>query len=193
MQKLQSQVLDLEDLQGDSISIADFTFNDFKVDLDHITPTDKEVFEKIIPGFPGVAENKSIDKSGVVFCLKHLEENENYIANNPLYPYCLIFISFDNEVIYNVKQCKNTLDVLRSSCMMLNNDTTALRDRFAKNLSHQNKQAQLQQLWQTAIESIKGNADLSVIDSVFQPGETITPLASANQEFALVNYFVIKG
>ncbi len=193
MQKLQSQVLDLEDLQGDSISIADFTFNDFKVDLDHITPTDKEVFEKIIPGFPGVAENKSIDKSGVVFCLKHLEENENYIANNPLYPYCLIFVSFDKEVIYNVKQCKNTLDVLRSSCMMGSYDATTLRDSFAKSLSHQNKHAELQELWQTAIDNIKGNADLSVVDSVFQPGETITPLASPTQEFALVNYFVING
>src|SRR5690554_48409 len=193
MQKLQSQVLDLEDLQGDSISIADFTFNDFKVDLDHITPTDKEVFEKIIPGFPGVAENKSVDKSGVVFCLKHLEENESYIANNPLYPYCLIFVSFDKEVIYNVKQCKNTLDVLRSSCMMGSYDAATLRDSFAKSLSHQNKHAELQELWQTAIDNIKGNADLSVVDSVFQPGETITPLASPTQEFALVNYFVING
>lgn len=193
MQKLQSQVLDLEDLQGDSISIADFTFNDFKVDLDHITPTDKEVFEKIIPGFPGVAENKSVDKSGVVFCLKHLEENENYIANNPLYPYCLIFVSFDKEVIYNVKQCKNTLDVLRSSCIIGGNDITSLRDSFVKKLTHHNKQIEMQQLWQTAIESIKENADLSVVDSVFQPGETSTPLASPTQEFALVNYFVING
>lgn len=193
MQKLQSQVLDLEDLQGDSISIADFTFNDFKVDLDHLTPVDQEMFKKIIPGFPGVAENKNINENGIVFCMKHLEENENYIANNPLYPYCLIFVSFENEVIYNVKQCKNTLDVLRSSCMIGGYDTTALRKDFAKSMSHQNKQNELQELWQTAIESIKGNADLSVVDSIFKPGETITPLSSPNQEFALVNYFVING
>lgn len=193
MQKLQSQVLDLEDLQGDSISIADFTFNDFKVDLDHLTPSDKEMLQKIIPGFPGVAKNRNINESGVVFCLKHLEENENYIANNPLYPYSLIFVSFDNEVIYNVKQCKNTLDVLRSSSMMGGYNAKEFRDGFVKRLSNKNKQAELQQLWQTAIESIKGNADLSVVDSIFQPGETITPLASADQEFALVNYFVING
>lgn len=193
MQKLQSQVLDLEDLQGDSISIADFTFNDFKVDLDHLTPSDKEMLQKIIPGFPGVAKNRNINESGVVFCLKHLEENENYIANNPLYPYSLIFVSFDNEVIYNVKQCKNTLDVLRSSCMMGGDDAKELRDGFVKKLSNKNNQAELQQLWKTAIESIKGNADLSVVDSIFQPGETITPLTSPDQEFALVNYFVING
>lgn len=192
MQKLQSQVLDLEDLQGDSISIADFTFNDFKVDLDHLTPTDKEMLQKIIPGFLGVAENKSLDENGVVFCLKHLEENENYIANNPLYPYCLIFVSFDNEIIYNVKQCKNTLDVLRSSCM-IGRDSKELKNNFMKNLATKKKQTELQELWKTAIESIKGNADLSVVDSVFQPGETITPLMSADQEFALVNYFVING
>lgn len=193
MQKLQSQVLDLEDLQGDSISIADFTFNDFKVDLDHLTPSDKEMLQKIIPGFPGVAKNRNINESGVVFCLKHLEENENYIANNPLYPYSLIFVSFDNEVIYNVKQCKNTLDVLRSSCMMGGDDAKELRDGFVKKLSNKTNQAELQQLWKTAIESIKGNADLSVVDSIFQPGETITPLTSPDQEFALVNYFLING
>lgn len=193
MQKMQSQVLDLEDLQGDSISIADFTFNDFKVDLDHLTPSDKEMLKKIIPGFPGIARNNNPNESGVVFCLKHLKENEHYIANNPLYPYCLIFVSHNNEIIYNVKQCKNTLDVLRSSSMMGGYNAKEFRDGFVKRLSNKNKQAELQQLWQTAIESIKGNADLSVVDSIFQPGETITPLASVDQEFALVNYFVING
>ncbi len=193
MQKLQNQVLDLEDLQGDSISIADLTFNDFKVDLDHLTPTDKELFQKIIPGFVGVAKNKNISESGIVFCLKHLSEKENYIANNPLYPYCLVFVSFENEIIYNVKQCKNTLDILRSSCMISSDDEQALRDNFVRSLTPKKKQTEIQQLWQAAIDSIKGNADLSVVGSIFQPGETITPLSAPTQEFALVNYFIING
>lgn len=192
MKKLQLQVLDLEDLQGDSISIADFTFNDFKVDLDHLTPTDKETLQKMLPGFPAVAVNHQIAESGVVFCLKHLVENEDYITNNPLYPYCLIFVSFDKEVIFNVKQCKNSLDVLRSSCMISSNDVEQLRDNFCQQLTTKAKRQQLQELWQVAIDHIKGNADLSVVDSIFTPGETTTPLSSPTQEFALVNYFVIN-
>src|SRR5690554_114565 len=124
-----------------------------------------------------------------IFCPKtKYKKKWETLFGNPTFK-----ILYRTVVIYNVKQCKNTLDVLRSSCMMGSYDAATLRDSFAKSLSHQNKHAELQELWQTAIDNIKGNADLSVVDSVFQPGETITPLASPTQEFALVNYFVING
>ncbi len=190
LEKLQTQVIDLEDLQGDSISITDFTFNDFKVDLDHLTPTDKENLQKIIPGFAGMAKSKFEDK-GVVFCLKHTEHNEDYTANNPLYPFGLVFVSNDGEIIYNIKQSKNTLDVLRNSCMISPKENKELIDDLVKKISNKKEIQKLQDLYAVAIESIKGNADLNVLDSVFNTDETVTPIQSIDTAFSLINYFII--
>lgn len=192
LEKLQNQVVDLEDLQTHGISITDLTFNDFKVDLDHLTPTEVDQLKHLMPGFMAVAQNNSTEEKGVVFCVKHLDYEEEYIINNPLYPYCLVFVSNQGEIVYNVKQCKNTLDLLRSSCMITSYDAEELRSGFMMDIRKPAYQEHLQGLFAKVIDGIQGNADLSVASSVFEPGATVTPLAAADHQFVLINYVVIQ-
>ena len=81
LQQLKSEVLDLEDISG-GISITDFAFDDFRVELQRYAKEYPGALEKSPVGLHAVApipdELRADVKPGVVFCLK-----QNDDANNP--------------------------------------------------------------------------------------------------------------
>ena len=129
--RLKEEVLDLEDM-NDSISLTDFTLDDFRVELSHFLKEKAERLEKIPEGIYAVVPSpeckecpcekeydeaaKSIIKKGVIFCLRQKNKNADCEKINPLNPYFLVYVYDSGAVKFNFTNSKAILEVLRLLC-----------------------------------------------------------------------------
>ena len=89
-------MLDLEDISG-GISITDFAFDDFRVELQRYAKEHPGALENSPAGLHAVApipdELRSDVKPGVVFCLKQNDEGNDPRDTNPVFPYYVVYVS----------------------------------------------------------------------------------------------------
>ena len=121
--RLKNEVLDLEDM-GDSISLTDFTLDDFRTELsnfikdkDNLKNTPDGMYA-IVPStgdFPD-GDAKNIIKPGVIYCLRQKNQNSECEKVNPLNPYFLVYIYDDGAVRFNYTSAKSILEVYRLLC-----------------------------------------------------------------------------
>ena len=134
--QLKERVIDLEDLQG-GISITDLTFNDFKVDLDHLTPTELDQMSDLVRGHHAVVKSHMSEfEPGVIFCIQDSRKLEEYAEVNPLYPYYLVYVTMAGGVLFHSREPKKILDAMRTLCLQrIDNDQQLMQD-FAKSVQY---------------------------------------------------------
>ena len=126
LKRLKDEVLDLEDM-NESISLTDFTLDDFRVDLLNYLDANREKLEKapmglyaIVPALSGEHAHLSkqdlfsssqadIVKPGVIYCLKQIEDVDGAEEINPLQPYFLVYVREDGIVRFNYIHAKQVL------------------------------------------------------------------------------------
>ncbi|NJC27040.1 DEAD/DEAH box helicase [Neolewinella antarctica] len=192
LKQLKDRVVDLEDLQG-GISITDLTFNDFKVDLDHLTPTERELLDMVIPGHFAVLHNHHAElASGAIFCLRDREPEMDGAGNNPLYPYYLVYVRDDGTLLFTPRQPKRTLDALRSLSLGATQEDLA-RSRVQRELVNSEAGlARYRKLLEVALGSIQGVMEGSVVDSLANPGGTAGDSSQIKVDrLELINFYVV--
>jgi SNF2 family DNA or RNA helicase len=115
LEKLQNEVIDLEDLKT-GVSITDLGLNDFRMDLlDFIKEHD---LSKAPNGLHAVLEaNPEIGlKPGVIFVLRNRNEDIGAKSQNRLHPYYLVDIGMDGEILHSHTDIKHLLDLARNAC-----------------------------------------------------------------------------
>ncbi|MCZ7558503.1 MAG: helicase-related protein [Bacteroidia bacterium] len=124
--RLKEEVLDLEDL-GDSVSLTEFTLDDFRLDLLKYIEANKTALEDAPFGLytcvPPHADYKVIGP-GVIFCFRHEGKRDSVgeakpapsEAINPLHPYFLVYVLDDGNVRFGFAQPKQILDIYRILC-----------------------------------------------------------------------------
>ena len=131
LKRLKDEVLDLEDMT-DSISLTDFTLDDFRVELSNFLKSNQsklhdtpEGIYAIVPSPENSLESskkeyseeiKKVIKSGVIYCLRQKNANEECEKINPLNPYFLVYIREDGEVRFNYTTSKSILEIYRLLC-----------------------------------------------------------------------------
>jgi hypothetical protein len=133
LQKLQREVLDLEDME-ETISLTDFTLDDFRIELFNFIERNKQRLEDAplglyacVPSPAGEYERlyagrelsdteKDIIRPGVIFCLENKKAIPGENSVNPLEPYFLVYIRNDGTVRYNYTQAKSILEIFRTLC-----------------------------------------------------------------------------
>ena len=131
LKRLKDEVLDLEDM-ADSISLTDFTLDDFRIELSNFLKVNEEKIKNSPDGIYAVIpspENtiqpstktfdetaKKIIKPGVIFCLRQKNANEECEKINPLNPYFLVYIYEDGSKIFNFTSAKSILEIYRLLC-----------------------------------------------------------------------------
>ena len=101
LKELQDKVLDLEDI-GNSISITDLTFNDFKIELMDYMKENKGALEKSPKGIYSIVDipddlSDEVEP-GVIFLLKQVSGHDETPDRNPLSPYYIVYITDEEEV-----------------------------------------------------------------------------------------------
>jgi superfamily II DNA or RNA helicase len=133
LKKLKDEVLDLEEMD-ESISLTDFTLDDFRIELSNFLENNREKLQSapyglysVIPSPSGEYNNqldlskfssteKDIIKPGVVYCLKQIGDTKENESVNPLQPYFLVYIRDDGTVRYNYTNAKQILEIYRLMC-----------------------------------------------------------------------------
>jgi len=127
--RLKDEVLDLEDL-GDSVSLTEFTLDDFRLELLKYIEANKEKLENAPFGLYAVVppnpEYKVI-APGVIFCFKQETDPDIDVPKpketadpnksiNPLQPYFLVYVLDDGNVRFTFAHPKQILDIYRILC-----------------------------------------------------------------------------
>jgi len=205
---LKEEIPDLEDM-NESITLADFTLEDFRRDLLQYLHANREELEKAPLGMfslvsghdPAETQQTIFDrytdviKPGVIFCLKYSNDSKGAKAINPLHPYYLIYIRDDGEVRYNFASTKQMLEIYQSLCIGKQAANTALVRLFENETSQGNDVRLYSELLSTALHHIKQTFEQRNAAQLFtQSGKLLDEdkKVKDNSEFTLITWLIIK-
>lgn len=192
LQKLQEEVIDLEDLK-EGVSITDLGLNDFRVDLSNMIKVYGEL-ENIPQGLHAVVKSTPSFESGVIFVLKNVNSSVNINKLNRLHPYYLVYIKMNGELMLNHVDSKKILDAMR---MLAKGKTKPIED-VCKELSAEtddyHKMDKYSDLLKHSIASILQKEEEKEILSLFRSGGTtaLQEKIKGIEDFKLVSFLIIR-
>lgn len=213
LKKLKDEILDLEDM-NDSISLTDFTLDDFRIELLNFLENNRQKLTDapfglyaVVPSPAGNYQHcidstrfsdseKEIIKSGVVYCLKQKGNTDGNEEINPLQPYFLVYIRDDGQVRYNYTNAKHILEIYRLMCAGRRECFELLCEVFNKETNYGSNMERYSQLLKLAIEEIskvfKKRSNQKLLSD---RGALLIPKAKQISEmdnFELVTWLIIK-
>jgi SNF2 family DNA or RNA helicase len=162
--KLREEVLDLDDL-GDSVSLTEFTLDDFRIELMKYIEANRAALEDAPFGLysvvPPSQEYKAI-APGVIFCLRQSatvpdvgpSANSTTDGINPLKPYFLVYVLSDGNVRFGFAQPKQILEVYRVLCSGKSAPYSELCNLFDQETDHGTKMDAYGVLLRKAVDAI---------------------------------------
>jgi SNF2 family DNA or RNA helicase len=197
LKRLQSEILDLEDLDEEVISLADFSLTDFRLDLLRFLEANREALDSSPLGLYAVVNPDPqipATRPGILFCFRQRSDKQPTEVN-PLAPHYLVYVLDDGNVRLSFAQPKQSLEVFRALAAAQDSAIAELHDLFdarTKNgidMSHENR------LLDRAVESIKATFGKRAASALFSgrdgrlPSSSETPTSQENLE--LVTWLII--
>ena len=192
LQKLQEEVIDLEDLR-EGVSITDLGLNDFRVDLSNYIKTYGD--PKHIPeGLHAVTEARGNLSKGVIFVLKNINTSVNIDKLNRLHPYYLVYLDESGKVVYDHVDAKKILDACRFLCKGKQAPLVELCSQFATATKDYRDMSQYSELLKKSIRTILKTEEEKEVLSLFKPGGTtaLTDKIKGIEDFKLITFLVVK-
>lgn len=192
LQKLQEEVVDLEDLR-EGVSITDLGLNEFRVDLTNYFKTYGEL-SHIPEGLHAVVNSSDLLEPGVVFVLKNINDSININKLNRLHPYYLVYILNSGRIFLNHIESKKILDAIRLLCKGVQQPITDLCKELSAETDEYHKMDAYSQLLKKSIQSILQTEEEKEIISLFKAGGTTTTKDKFKgvEEFKLVSFLIIR-
>ena len=213
LKRLKDEVLDLEDM-SESVSLTDFTLDDFRQDLTNFLQTHQQSLEDaplglyaVVPAPDGENSHnhkpnnfstaeKEIVKPGVIFCLRQTAEAADNESVNPLQPYFLVYIRNDGTVRYNFTNAKQVLEIFRLMCEGKTEPFEDLCKLFNKETDNGKEMSKYTDLIQKAVSEItQAYKKRSSQKLIFDRNAVIAPKEkqiSKLSDFELITWLVIK-
>ena len=197
LEKLQTEVVDLEDISG-GISITDLTFNDFKMDLADYIKDNRELLEDAPTGiFAAAYIDESLRDSvepGVLFTLKQVRGLEQTKEQNALFPYHVVYITESGEVKLTFMHGKKVLDIMKKLCSGQNEVVRELMDRFNEETDSCRDMTKYSDLLEQAIQNMIGKKQEIGVASLFSKGGTTMQkeFYDGTEDFELISFLVLK-
>jgi hypothetical protein len=191
--QLQNKVLDLEDIEG-GISITDLTFNDFKIDADRLTASEREEFNYAPKSIFGISESNLDDApKGVIFCIKDLDKaiNPNF-SPSAIYPYNLCYINETEEIFVPINNPKKCLDFYKKLCLGQTELMPQLIELFDKETKSNRNMGKYASLIQSVIRHIKGVDEEHGLKTLAFPNGTNIQNSFQHDSFEIISYLIIK-
>lgn len=201
LKRMKEEILDLEDFD-ENVSLTDFSFEDFRVELLHYIQKNKEKLKNLPIGINAVTsrEVKVGDKitnfdEGVIFCLKQKNSSELSNKINPLQPYFLVYITFNNEIKYTFVNSKKILEIYRILCLGKEKADSYLYELFDQQTDYGNHLEQFDDLLYSAIAKIKERFEIKAFSGLFSSKTFIMPnkenQINSIEDFELITWLVI--
>ena len=211
IQRLQNEVLDLEDLEQD-ISLSEFTLDDFRVDLLNYLEANREALQgaplglyavvptpkptNLLPGLDPRADIHKTARSGVIFCLRQSDSADGLEQVNPLQPYFLVYIRDDGGIRYNFTHAKQILTLFQALCMGRPDPYEALCDAFDRETGDGSDMSRYDDLLSKAVDAVVSHFRKRDLRNLFKGrgGKLVQQdkRASKLDDFDLITWLVIK-
>lgn len=198
LKQLQSEVLDVEDLQG-GISITDLTLDDYIMSLDRFMKENPNVLEKYPTGVYAVTDipnkNKEECVEGVIYCLKQKKHTDSQELATSLYPYYLVYVNLDGSIHVKNTNPKKILDLYKVLCQTKSEPIESLVKKFNKKTKNGSDMSEYTDLLEKAVYDIKGIVEQKGIQSLFQLGQAtlLDNTVSGLNDFELVSFLVVES
>lgn len=206
LKRMQNEILDLEDFD-DSITLTDFSLDEFRIDLLQFLESRRAELEAAKPGLYAVVPTKAdqpVGQPGVIFCLRHRKQmpqkgkNDSEAARqiNPLGRYYLIYLHDDGTVRLTFAQPKQTLNLFRDLAAGLPAAQEKLCDLFDTRTSNGSDMEHYDGLIKKALESIAHTFTRRAAASLFSGRDGKLPSADETPteleyEYELITWLVI--
>jgi len=169
--RLRDEVLDVEDL-GDSVSLTEFTLDDFRVELLKYIEANRAALEAAPFGLYTVVPPNSeyrVIAPGVIFCFRQERSTAGPFGDdaqasvaraassesiNPLQPYFLVYVLDDGNVRFGFAHPKQILDIFRVLCSGKGEPFGALCNLFDHQTNHGADMKAYDVLLQKAVDSV---------------------------------------
>ena len=211
LKRLKNEVLDLEDM-NESVSLTDFTLDDFRLDLTNFMENNRKRLEDAPFGLyaivPSPEENYSqnvgnglkpfptIIKPGVIFCLRQKGNTQGNEQVNPLQPYFLVYIRNDGTVRFNYINAKQILEIFRFLCSGKHAPYELLCEMFNTETEQGTKMENYVYLLKKSVEEIAHVFNKRTIQNIktSREGLLIPKSQQINElkQFELITWLVIK-
>jgi hypothetical protein len=202
--RLKDEILDLEDL-GDSVSLTEFTLDDFRLELLKYIEANKAALEAApfglytcVPPHP----DYQVIGPGVIFCfrLEGLRGGDTKAAPsdaiNPLHPYFLVYVLDDGNVRFSFAHPKQILDIYRILCTGRDQPYAELCNLFDQETSHGSEMKMYDTLLQKAVDSLSATFRKRAVSGLQSGRGFVLPNAKEqiqeNTDLELVTWLVIK-
>lgn len=123
LKRLQNEILEVDELNEEGISLTEFTLDDFRRDLLRYLEENRELLQDAPMGLYAVVPidpKMPVITPGVIFCLRHekpaTETKDDSATVNPLDPYFLVYVREDGNVRFSFAQPKQILEIMRQTC-----------------------------------------------------------------------------
>lgn len=192
LQKLQEEVIDLEDLR-EGVSITDLGLNDFRVDLSNYIKTFGEL-KNIPEGLHAVVKSTELLASGVIFVLKNVNTNVNIDKLNRLHPFYLVYIKDSGELWLNHIESKKILDAMRMLCKGKSEPLTTLCQELSKETDDYHQMDGYSLLLKKSIGYILQTEVEKEVHSLFKAGGTtaLKDKFKGIEDFKLISFLIVK-
>ena len=195
LEQLQQEVLDLEDISG-GISITDFAFDDFRVELQRYAKEHPGLLEGSSQGLHAVTvipdDLKSEVQPGVIFCLKQNDESRNPKDTNPTFPYYVVYVTDDGIVRSKHTNPKVALDIMRAVCAGRPEPLYDLCREFNVQTRDGASMNHYSDLLDAAVSEITGVQESKGMESLFSLGEVGNGAGLGFDDYSLVSFVVMR-
>jgi superfamily II DNA or RNA helicase len=192
MRRLQSEVLDLEDVRQ-GVSITDLGLNDFRMDLigwarEHGSLDDAPLgMHAIVPAADGLPP-------GVIFCLRNLDAEPELQRHNRLHPFYLVYVREDGTALVRHTDPKAALDLLRGAARSRTEPDPTLYVPFNRETDDGRRMEKYSDLLNAAVRSMVEEKAGRDVDSLFAGGPTTALLGDVAglDDFELIAFVVVR-
>ena len=192
LQKLQEEVVDMEDMSG-GISIMDLGLNEFRLDLLEYIKSNPNL-DKTPFGMHAVAQAGPNTPPGVIFVLKNLNGGINIDHQNRLHPFYMVYIADDGAILCDHLSPKALLDTMRHLCKGNRQPIAALCEAFNRETRDGRNMKGMSALLGQAIASLIRVKAQSDMDS-FLSGDQVSFVSGQIKgldDFELICFLVVR-
>lgn len=188
LERLKDEVIDIEDA-NDNISLTDLNMNEYLNELSEYIQNVPEI-KKVPKGVYSVTDG---DNAGVLFCFKHRNDANKLKSDSSLYPYYLIYMRNDGEVLFGNGQAREVVKQFRKLCYGKSKPVMELFQKFFVRTNNAKDMQFYSELLNKAIKSIKGEEESKATQLMFDFGEFNNAFADETaDDFELISFLVVE-
>lgn len=188
LERLKDEIIDIEDA-NDNISLTDLNMNEYLNELSEYIQNVPEI-KKVPKGMYSVTDGEN---AGVLFCFKHRNDANKPKSDSSLYPYYLIYMKNNGEVLYGNGQAREVVRKFRKLCYGKSKPVMNLFKKFFIRTNNAKDMQFYSDLLNRAIKSIKGEEESKATQLMFDFGGFNNAFANETaDDFELISFLVVE-